>query len=114
MNQWAQSALKLNKLNNQNYLLQELIEDADNSNLKVLVVISPYRYDYVNRFLPKEELFKSLYDLKNVCNFDILDMYNNEEIITPDDFYDADHLNKDSARKLSDIINIRLEYLNNI
>lgn len=91
--------------NNQNQYIEKLAQETLNHNQNLFIVTPPYREDYLKCLPPYEETFKELLETaKKYPSIQILNFQNDSDF-KQTDFYDADHLNKIGAEKLTQKIN---------
>jgi len=94
----VQAHLKHNRRNNgQSRFLEQMKFRAEQCGHRIVVVIPPFRKDYVEKVGAFDEVFS---ELKNINNLGFLNFYN-DETFTAKDFVDMDHLNPVGAEKLS-------------
>jgi hypothetical protein len=85
---------------NQLHWLKDLNELIQKDNRKLFIIIPPFRSDY-KKLLPEQSIiFKKIFKLKGI---EFIDYYNSNKF-SDDDFGDADHLNEQGAKKLTNEI----------
>ncbi len=91
--------------NSQMQYCVNLLEETRKNNQKVYFVLPPATIGYREALASKEELFKDLFDLvKQYDNAKILNYYDTDLFDENTDFTNEDHLNKQGALKLSNLI----------
>ena len=91
--------------NSQMNYCENLISDAQKNNQNVYFILSPTTVGYRKALPAKEEVFKSIISLaKKYDNAKILDYFDSDLFDENTDFTNEDHLNKQGAIKLSELI----------
>lgn len=102
--------LKHNMRNNgQTQFVERMKLFAEQAGHRLVVVVPPFRMDYVGLMGEFETVFK---ELKAIGGLDVLSFYHDEAFL-PTDFVDMDHLNSNGASKLSKKISLYLTGENN-
>ena len=97
--------------NNQNQYIEAIAEETLKHGQNLFVVTPPYRSDYLKKLPSWKETFKELLETaKKYPSMKILNFQNDPDF-NDTDFYDADHLNKNGAEKLTQKINLVLKQL---
>lgn len=98
--------------NNMNFtentiILQKMIDKCNSLGIKVIIVTMPVSKPYANGVNQKKlaKIVKTCLSLENKnANVHYINLFNDSRF-TNEDFYDADHLHTDGAKKCSKIIN---------
>ncbi len=102
INERAKTHLRENQReNNQMDYLQKIIEICTRDNINLKIIIPPLRNDFYNLLPDENILFAKLYQQDNLP--EIFSFWKNE-IFMDSDFGDFDHLNKQGAIKLTNLI----------
>jgi hypothetical protein len=86
--------------------LKDFLEVLIRNNITPILFTSPTYQEY-NKYLDKSVINNNIKEIKKICekyNIEYLD-FMNSNTFEKNDFYNADHLNKKGAKKLSKILN---------
>ncbi len=91
--------------NSQMNYCEKLISDARKNNQNIYFILPPATIGYREALPNKDELFKSLFELvEKYNNAKVLNYYDTDLFNADTDFTNEDHLNKQGAIKLSELI----------
>lgn len=89
-------------------ILKKYLSLLKSKEIKPIVVICPTSKHYYSKFSPriKAEFIDIMNKVKNEFDIEVLDYFESKEF-SDQDFYDVSHLNKDGAKKFTNLLNDR-------
>ena len=86
-------------------LLEEFISFLKSKNIKITVIVFPASVEYTNNILPELKAeFQLVLDYLKVNDVKILDLRDYAQEFNDLDYWDADHLNSNGEKKVTNII----------